>query len=207
MRNVMKQPPIHAAQKAIQALVLSCAVKSETPSDYRIAKMTLLATMLENRDYEGITAMLKRSPSNLEYFEILLKDKNFSMNTGGKIFDRVQEALLHAYENGADLSSFLPVLKERLTATYFSEETIEQSYAALEILSGFIESTRLFGKPSQTDVAQALLHAAVSINLDPNMQEYQGNIIGSIQVALSNAVMCGVVMSKGAEMWALGMTE
>ena len=164
-----------------------------------MAKMRLIGQMLEMREYDKLVASLARSPNDLEYYKALLHGPDFTMNTGGKLFDRIEKTLAMAYGKGADLSELLPVLKDRLSATYAVEASVSQAYAALNILGEFIESTNNDGKPSQKDVAEALWHSAVRINLDTEQRRYQQDIYASIMLKLEAAIMYGVRVPKGLE--------
>ena len=190
---------MHTSQLAIRSLELFRARSfTDSPSSFRLARMRLIGEMLELREYNKLVSSLVRSPNDLEYYKALLHGPDFTMNTGGKLFGRIEKVLVTAYEQGADLSDLLPVLKDRLSATCAVEANIAQAYAALNILGAFIEAIQ-DGKPSQKKVAEALWHSAVRINLDPEQRRYQLDIYASIMLKLEAAIMYGVKVPKGVE--------
>jgi hypothetical protein len=161
-----------------------------------MARMRIIGQMLEMREFGKLFSSLVRSPNDLEYYKALLYGPDATMNTGGQLFERVEKVLVNAYKKGADLSEFLPVLKDRLSATYCTEANVPQAYAALNILGGFIDFMGE-GKPSQKEVAVALLHAAVRINLDPEQRRYQQNIYALITFKLMAAMDYDYIEHKG----------
>jgi hypothetical protein len=138
---------------------------SDAPSSFRMAKMRLIGQMLEMREYDRLVPALVRSPTDLDYYKALLHGSDFPMNTGGRIFDRIREVLLMAYENGADLSSLLPMFKKWLSREN-PRQIFSRELASICFLGSFVAALN-DGKPSKKEAAEALLEAAVSFHNAP----------------------------------------
>ncbi|MFA6328443.1 MAG: hypothetical protein WCY41_03285 [Candidatus Micrarchaeia archaeon] len=169
-----------------------------------MAKMRLIGEGLELMEYDKLAAQLVRSPTDVDYYRALLRGSNFSMNTGGRIFDRVEKVLDLAYKQGADLSGLLPGLKDILCASCSGNDSIDQAYAAYNILNGFINAPES-GKPSQEQVAKALMQCAISISLDRDAWRYQADIKEMIELTLQNAILYGIKVPKGLEVALFGV--
>jgi hypothetical protein len=200
MRGVKKPGLMHTSQVAADMLLqdfrknaMRNGIKPETPSMYRVAKMAIIGRMLEMREYDKIASALVRSPSDLEYYKILLNGSDFPMNTGGTVFTRIEEALRIAYNRGADLSSLLVPLNEMLKARQGNDD---QAYTALNILGGMIDSED-GGKPSKMEVAKALYEFAVYIGFNyPKKALLVGSIVLELQKAAETMDMPDEMVNK-----------
>ena len=201
LSTMVKQPRQSTTAQQMGKIALKMACK-ETPSDYRAAKMAILCDLVVKGDHGRITDFLKKSPENSEYFAaLLLNGANIRMETGVDMFTRVENALVKAYRNGADLSDLMATLEQMLSAP--NSPYVARAYSAFRVMEGMLDSKEA-GLPLKSEIARVLTNAAAKLGKEGQPTPEQEDLRILIQARLVYAMMDGVKMPNGLKTNLLG---